>query len=256
VTARVHCALDDGVARLTVDNPPLNLLSLDVRAELAGHARRLAADDGCRVVVVAGAGERAFSAGSDVREFPDGVDGGIERAEKEHAWFAALAELPQPTIAALHGHVLGGGLELALTCDIRIADAGIRLGFPEVGLGLVPCGGGAARLPHLIAPSRAYRLLLTGERIDAGQALQYGLVDGIAPLAGALDLAARIAAAPGGATRAIKATVRASLAGGVDAGLDAETRLGGPLFATEDARRAVRGFRTERRNHGGSADPA
>lgn len=243
----VHCALGDGgVARLTVDNPPLNLLSLDVRAELAGHAQRLAADEGCRAVVITGAGDRAFSAGSDVREFPDGEAGGIERAEREHAWFAAIERLPQPTIAALHGHVLGGGLELALTCDIRVADENTRLGFPEVGLGLVPCGGGAARLPHLIGESRAYLLLLTGERVDAGQAQAYGLVDTVAPAGRsepeALDLAGRIAAAPGAATRAIKATVRASTAGGVGAGRDAETRLGGPLFATEDARRAVHGF--------------
>lgn len=245
MTARVHCAVDDsGVARLRVDNPPLNLLTLGVRAELAGHARRLAGDGDCRVVVVTGAGERAFSAGSDIREFPADEAGGVERAESEHAWFAALAELPQPTIAALHGHVLGGGLELALTCDIRIADAGTRLGFPEVGLGLVPCGGGAARLPHLVGTARAYRLLLTGERIDAHQALRYGLVDEVAPVAGALDLAARIAAAPGGATRAVKAAVRASAAGGVAAGLAAETRLGGPLFATPDAQRAVRAFLT------------
>lgn len=246
MTSRVHCALEDGVARLTVDNPPLNLLSLDVRAELAEHARRLATDDGCRAVVITGAGDRAFSAGSDIREFPADESGGIDRAEREHAWFAALAELPQPTIAALHGHVLGGGLELALTCDIRVADENTRLGFPEVGLGLVPCGGGTARLPRLIGEPRAYLLLLTGDRIDADQAMSYGLVDAVAPAGraeqDAYDLAGRIAAAPGATTRAIKATVRAGVAGGIAAGLDAEIRLGGPLFATEDARRAVRGF--------------
>lgn len=249
MTGRVHCTVDDaGIARLVVDNPPLNLLSLGVRAELAEQARRLADDDACRVVVVTGAGERAFSAGSDVREFPADADGGRERAENEHAWFDALAGLPQPTVAALHGHVLGGGLELALTCDLRIAGANARLGFPEVGLGLVPCGGGAARLPHLVGEPYAYRLLLTGERIDAEQALRYGLVDAVAPAGraehDALDLAARIAAAPGAATRAIKAAVRASVTGGVQAGLDAETRLGGPLFATEHARRAVRAFQS------------
>ena len=243
---RVRCELDAGVALLTVDNPPLNLLSLAVRAELAEHARRLAADDDCRAVVITGAGERAFSAGSDIGEFPADEAAGIERAEREHAWFAALEWLPQPTIAALHGHVLGGGLELALTCDVRIAGENARLGFPEVGLGLLPSGGGAARLPHIVGESRAYRLLLTAERVDAGEALRYGLVDTVVPGGGAeraaLDMAATIAAAPPAATRAIKAAVRASVAGGVAAGLEAEAGLGGPLFATDDARRAVRGF--------------
>lgn len=246
----VHCGLAGGVAELVVDNPPLNLLTLAVRAELAAHARRLAGDESCRVVVVRGAGDRAFSAGSDVREFPSDEAGGFERADLEHGWFAALADLPQPTIAAVHGHTLGGGLELALTCDIRVADEGAHLGFPEAGLGLVPCGGGTARLPHLVGAARAQLLLLSTERITAGQALAYGLVDKVAP-AGRLretvaGLAASIAAAPGATTRAIKAAVRTSLTEGVDAGLAAERRLGGPLFATERAQQAVRGFLKEK----------
>lgn len=242
----VHCRLQDGVAHLVVDNPPLNLLTLAVRAALAAHARRLAGDESCRVVVVSGAGDRAFSAGSDIREFPADEAGGYERADLEHGWFTALAELPQPTIAAVHGHTLGGGLELALTCDIRVADELSTLGFPEAGLGLLPCGGGAARLPHLLGPARALLLLLSGERISADQAYRYGLVDKVAP-AGQLPevvaaLATSIAAVPAEASTAIKTAVRASVAEGVDAGLAAERRLGGPLFASDQAQEAVGRF--------------
>jgi enoyl-CoA hydratase/carnithine racemase len=239
------------VAELVVDNPPLNLLSLEVRAELAEHASRLAGDESCRVVVVTGAGDRAFSAGSDIREFPGDEAGGAQRTDQEHGWFAPLANLPQPTIAAVHGHTLGGGLELALTCDIRVADENTRLGFPEAGLGLEPCGGGTARLPHLIGPARALLLLLSTRRIDAGQALTYGLVDEVVP-AGQLpqvvaELAAAIASVPVATTCAIKATVRISMAEGIKAGLVAERRLGAPLFATEGAQQAVRDFLTRSR---------
>lgn len=229
-----------------MNNPPLNLLSLAVRAELAEHANRLAGEESCRVVVVTGAGDRSFSAGSDIREFPMDEAGGARRADQEHGWFAPLADLPQPTIAAVHGHTLGGGLELALTCDIRIADENTSLGFPEAGLGLEPCGGGTARLPHLVGPARALLLLLSTWRIDARQALAYGLVDEVAP-AGRLhdvvaELAAAIASVPGATTRAIKATVGTSTTEGVEAGMAAERRLGAPLFATEGAQQAVRGF--------------
>ena len=242
----VHCRLDDGVARLVVDNPPLNLLSLAVREQLAEHARRLATDESCRVVVVTGAGDRAFSAGSDIREFPADEVAGRERVLAEHDWFAPLAELPQPTIAALHGHVLGGGLELALACDLRIADERSTLGFPEAGLGLAPCGGGCARLPQLVGPARALVLLLTGQRLSAGEALAHGLVDTVAP-AGQLDaavteLATTIAAVPRAAGIAITAIVRTSVAEGLPAGLAAEQRLGGPLFAGEQAQQAIQAF--------------
>jgi enoyl-CoA hydratase len=242
----VHCRLGDGVAELVVDNPPLNLLSLAVRTQLSEHARRLAADESCRVVVVTGGGERAFSAGSDIREFPNDAAGGCARAEFEHGCFAALAEMPQPTIAAVHGHTLGGGLELALACDIRIADERASLGFPEAGLGLLPCGGGTARLPHLLGPARALLILLSTRRIDAHEALVYGLVDMVAQPGGAhvaaAELAASICRVPPATSRAIKAAVRTSAEGGVSAGLAAEIRFGGPLFAAEEAQRAVAAF--------------
>jgi len=246
VTGTVHLQRAGGVATLTVDNPPLNLLSMAVRKRLSELARQLGADRDCRAVVITGAGTRAFSAGSDIREFPCDAAAGIERAKLEHSWFAAIDELPQPTVAALHGHVLGGGLELALACDTRIADVTAQLGLPEVGLGLLPCGGGTQRLPRLVGPARAKALLLLGDRIDAAQAERYGLVEQVVPagmaVPAAQQIAERIAAAPAATTQAIKSAVNRGLAEGMAAGLALEEELGGTLFASAEAQQAIRRF--------------
>lgn len=240
--------IDEGVATVTVDNPPLNLLSMAVRAEFAEQLTALGNDAGCRAVVVTGAGERAFSAGSDITEFPRGEAEGRARSRREHELFEPLAALPQPTVAALHGHVLGGGLELALCCDLRVADAGTVLGFPEVTLGLAPCGGGTSRLPHLVGAAAAKRLLLTGDRVDASEAARIGLVDEVVPegesKAAARRLAERIAARPARTVVEIKAIVEESTTAGVRAGLAAEERVAGRQFASTAARQAVEAFLT------------
>lgn len=252
MTATVQLRQAAGVATLTVDNPPLNLLSMAVRQRLAELAERLASDPACRAVVITGAGERAFSAGSDIREFPADAAAGTERAKLEHAWFASIEDLPQPTIAALHGHVLGGGLELALACDLRIADETAQLGLPEVGLALLPCGGGTQRLPRLVGPARAKALLLLGDRISAAAAERYGLVEQTVAAGTAVQaaqrMAERIAAAPAATTRAIKAAVNLGLAEGMPAGLAAEEELVGPLFASTEARDAVQRFVARRQS--------
>jgi enoyl-CoA hydratase/carnithine racemase len=246
MSGAVDLELADGVATLTVDNPPLNLLTMAVRERLAELADQLRADPACRAVVVTGAGDRAFSAGSDIREFPHDAAEGTERARQEHAWFAAIERLPQPTIAALHGHVLGGGLELALACDLRIAEDSTLIGLPEVGLGLLPCGGGTQRLPRLVGPARAKALLLLDDRIDAAQAERYGLVQQVVPPGrarlAARQAASRIAAAPSAATRAIKQAVDRGLAEGMATGLALEEELAGPLFASAEAQQAVGRF--------------
>jgi enoyl-CoA hydratase/carnithine racemase len=246
MTATVHLQLDAGVATLTVDNPPLNLLSMAVRQRLSELAGELGRNPDCRAVVITGAGERAFSAGSDIREFPRDAAAGTERAELEHAWFAAIENLPQPTIAALHGHVLGGGLELALACDMRIADSTAEFGLPEVGLGLLPSGGGTQRLPRLVGPARAKTLLLLGDRIGAEQAERYGLVERVVPpgqaVSAARQAAERVAAATPAAARAIKRAVDVGLAEGMAAGLALEEEFAGPLFASAEAQQAVQRF--------------
>jgi enoyl-CoA hydratase/carnithine racemase len=239
MTDPVLLARRGAVAVLTVSNPPLNLLDLAVRHALADHARALADDAGCRAVVLAGAGDRAFCAGSDVREFPATAAEGTARAATERACFEALVALPQPVVAALHGHVLGGGLELALCADLRVCGTDAVLGLPEVGLGLLPCGGGTQRLPRLVGPAQAKRLLLTGRRVSAEEALRIGLVDEVAPsgqvLSAALATAHRIADHAPGAVRAIKSAVDRGLAEGVERGLALEEELGGPLFGTPEA---------------------
>ena len=158
--------------------------------------------------------------------------------------------LPQPVIAALHGHVLGGGLELALACDLRIAEESTNIGLPEVTLGLLPCGGGTQTLPRLVGPGRALSLLLLGDRITAAQAERYGLVEHVVPDGRAVPFAeqtaTRIARAPKGATQAIKLAVRRGLVDGLAAGLALEATLAGALFADPAAREAVTGFRMRR----------
>lgn len=202
-------SLPDGVALLTLSNPPLNLNTLSSIAELHAHCRTLAADPSVRVVVVTGEGDRAFCAGSDIKEFADVRDDIVEKKlAAENAAFTALEELPQPVIAALNGVTLGGGAEIALACDLRVIDEEARIGFPEVKLGVFPGSGGVFRLPRVVGTGVARRLLLTGDIIDAEEALRVNLVDDVAPageaLARALELATRLAAGPALALTLIK----------------------------------------------------
>jgi enoyl-CoA hydratase/carnithine racemase len=242
----IHVATDGPVAIIEIDNPPLNLLTMEVRASLTAAAEAIGADPSVRAVVLRGAGDRAFSAGSDIREFPRTVGDGRARAVLEHACYDAIAGLPQPVVAALNGHVLGGGLELALACDLRVADEQTRLGLPEITLGLFPSGGGTQRLPRTIAPARAKRMMWLAEVVDAAEAVEIGLVDEVTGVgcsaAAALRLAHRIAQQPACAVRAIKQAVEGGLELGRRAGQALEVELVGELFASHDAQEGVRAF--------------
>ncbi|TQM13364.1 enoyl-CoA hydratase/isomerase family protein [Pseudonocardia kunmingensis] len=245
-TPSVDVSSHGPVAVVRVSNPPLNLLTSQLRGDLHRIADAIRDDRSVRAVVLTGAGERAFSVGSDIREFPVDAAAGRRRAQHEHACYDAIAGLPQPVVAALTGHVLGGGLELALACDLRVADAGARLGLPEVKLGVFPSGGGTSRLPRLIAPSQAKRLMLLGETVDAERAAALGLVDEVAPAGTAedvaLQLAGRIAQLPAMAVQAIKRAVDHGLAHGARAGQELEAELIAGLFGTADAQEGVRAF--------------
>jgi 3-hydroxyacyl-CoA dehydrogenase len=162
---------DGEIAVVTIDNPPVNALSHRVRAGLAAALRQAAADPAVRAVVLAGWG-RSFSAGADIREFGKPAEPPSLRAVQD-----AIAAMAKPVVAALHGTVLGGGLELALACPFRIAAADARLGLPEIKLGLVPGAGGTQLLPRLVGPEKALRLILSGEPIGAAEALEDGIVD-------------------------------------------------------------------------------
>ena len=200
--------------------------------------------------MLAGAGDRAFSAGSDVREFPRDPAAGMRRARLEHDSYRRLQQMPQPVVAALWGHVLGGGLELALACDLRVADESTTIGLPEIRLGIFPAGGGTQRLPRIIGPARAKEMMMLGESIDADEALRLGLVNRVVPagraLESAMELARTIAEQPGLAIRAIKRAVDGGLDEGPERGEELERELIAPLFASFDAREGVTAFRERR----------
>lgn len=205
----------NGIVVLTLNNPPLNLNTLSTLKQLNEACDRVANDETVRVVVVTGAGDRAFCAGSDIKEFADVRDQVVtKKLAIENEAFTALENLPVPVIAALNGTTLGGGAEIALACDIRILDENAKIGFPEVKLGVFPGSGGVFRLPKLVGPANALELLYTGELVSAHEAHRIGLINRIAPAGKALDhalaLAAVIAARPALALSLIKAGVRDS----------------------------------------------
>ncbi|MSO58484.1 MAG: hypothetical protein EXQ77_05525 [Thermoleophilia bacterium] len=183
------------VALVTIDNPPLNPLSAALLAELEAEIDRLDRSDDVRAIVLRGGGERAFVAGADIREFP-----ALQEEAGEDSPARGLIRLGHrmdaastPLVAAIQGFCLGGGLELALCCDIRIAAADAKLGQPEIKLGLIPGGGGTQRLPRLIGAGRAMFLNLTGDPIDAETAERWGLVERVVPVGEVVDAAVAIA---------------------------------------------------------------
>jgi enoyl-CoA hydratase/carnithine racemase len=229
------------VAHLTLANPPLNLVTRELLWELGDALGALeAAEPGdVRAVVVTGEGERAFSAGSHVGEFESQRGpNGRERHALESGMADRLARLPMPTIAAIEGNALGGGLELALCCDIRVASETSRLGLPEVRLAVTPGAGGTQRLPRVVGAARAKELILTGRVMTAAEAERIGLVSRVVPtgqaLAAADEIAAEIAArgpvAVREAKRLIDLATEADLATGLAAELDASDRV----FSTDD----------------------
>ncbi len=208
--AILRLAITDGVATLTLNRPAaLNALSRALIVALHEATRVIAARDDVRVVVLRGAGERAFCTGADLKERA-GLDGAARAAHTAQIAAAAdaLAALPVPTIAALHGYTLAGGLELALACDIRLAAADTVCGLTEVRIGIFPGAGAPARLPRLVGPGKARELIFSGRRIGADEALACGLLERVVPTAELGDavatLAGEIAAAAPLAVRAAK----------------------------------------------------
>ena len=194
----VFAEQDGAVAVITIDHPPVNALSAPLLEELEAEIERLDADDTVRAIVLRGAGERAFVAGADISEFPslraaadEAHEGGAARGIQRvgHRMDAAHT----PFVAAIHGFCLGGGLELAMCCDIRVAAEGAQLGQPEIKLGLIPGGGGTQRLPRLVGLGRAQLLNMTGDFIDAQTAYEWGLVEKLVPLEELLEAALGLA---------------------------------------------------------------
>ena len=204
----------DLVALVTIDNPPVNALSGELLEQLLRVVEELDADDDVRAVVLRGAGERAFVAGANIKEFPalrtSGAEGGPAQLLQQVG--LRLEGARTPFLVAIHGYCLGGGLELAMCCDVRICAEGARLGQPEIKLGLIPGGGGTQRLPRLVGAGRAMLLNLTGEFVDAATAERWGLVDRVvadeALVDEAVALATQIAAQSPHAVAVLKETAR------------------------------------------------
>lgn len=241
----VNLAVEDAVGLVTIDRPPVNALSTSVAAELKSVFEECAHPD-IRAVVVTG--QPNFAAGADIRGFKEALDSG---ATERTAWelqlaVAVLEGLDKPTIAAVHGYALGGGLELALGCDFRYLADDARVGQPEVLLGLIPGAGGTQRLPRVVGYQRAKEMILTGRQVDAAEALAIGLADRVAPAAGLLDLAmADVREWATGATRAYGAAKRALNEGAslpVTQGLEVEQEQYQTAFGSQDAREGVDAF--------------
>jgi enoyl-CoA hydratase/carnithine racemase len=240
----VREARPGGVALLRLDRPPLNALSIALLAELADHARAIADEPEVKAVVVTG-NDRAFAAGADVSEFT-GPDAARAASEGFRSANDALGAIPRPVIAAINGFALGGGFEVALACDLRVAGETARMGFPELQLGLLPGGGGTQRAARLIGPSRTKELVWSGRHVRADEALALGLVNRVVPAAETLDAALAWAAELGaGAVVAMgiaKRVIDRGLDGPLAVGVDLETAGFVEVFGTEDATTGVASF--------------
>jgi enoyl-CoA hydratase len=241
------------VARLELVNPPLNLVTGELLEQLDAALGRLetAAPDDVRAVVVSGRGEGAFSVGSNVREFETHRGaGGRARFELEARVAQRLAGLPMPTIAAIEGNALGGGLELALCCDLRVAADTARLGLPEVRLAVTPGSGGTQRLPRIVGPARAKELLLTGRVLTAAEAERIGLVNEVVhageSVARATAIGEEIAERGPLAVREVKRLVDAALDRDLAAGHAAEVETSVRVFATDDLLEGATAFLAKR----------
>jgi len=248
----VDLAVSDHVAVLTLANPERrNVLDLAMAAALRESAEAIGRDPEVRCAVLTGT-DSVFAAGADISEIQNAsTEENLAYNRLLRAAITAVATLPVPTIAAVNGHAVGGGLELALACTLRVASQEAKLGMPEVRLGIIPATGGLARLPRLIPRSTAARLLLTGDLVDGAEAEQLGMVDLAVPAASvheeALALAARIAAAAPLATRAVVDALRRDTELSIaEANVRTEDRLA-LLLASEDRREGARAF-LERRD--------
>jgi enoyl-CoA hydratase len=244
---------DGHVATVTLNRPEvLNAQNNQLREEMFDAFSTLKSDEDVRAIIVTGAGERAFSAGADIKEFLEPpVPTRFREQRKRLDYRGEMDRCPQPIIAAIRGFALGGGLELALACDIRIAAEDAQLGLTEINLAIIPGGGGTQRLPRLVGRGKALEMVLTGARVPAAEALRIGLVERVVPVAElmptALSLARTIAEKAPIALRYAKEAVVGGLALPLADGLRLENDLATLLRTTEDRVEGARAFVEKRK---------
>ncbi|MGC5323917.1 enoyl-CoA hydratase/isomerase family protein [Brevibacillus sp. SYSU BS000544] len=253
--AYIQVEKSEGIATVTINNPPLNVLSSYVLRELDEAFAELAQDQEVTVVLFTGAGNKAFIAGADIKEFPQLIhnDNRKEYVMNLHQVFRRIEQFPKPTIALLNGMTLGGGCEVALTFDMRVAEEHVRIGLPEVNLGIFPGGGGTQRLPRLIGTSKAKEMMFTGEPVSAETAERIGLVNQVVAsgegLFAARELAKKIAKYSLQSLSRIKQAVSLGMERGLDEAIDLEADLFCEVFSTEDNKEGIQAFIEKRAPH-------
>ncbi|MDQ7096420.1 enoyl-CoA hydratase-related protein [Desulfosporosinus sp. PR] len=243
--------IEEGIATVTLNRPEvLNALSNQVFNELADVALTLGADDSVRVVIITG-GNKVFAAGADIGQMASATAVAVSSGNHpSHRAFNLLENMPKPVIAAISGYALGGGCELALAADVRIAADNAQLGLPEIKLGILPGGGGTQRLPRLIGSGRAKELIFSGDFINAEEAWRIGLVNKVVPADRLFEeadkMAKRFAARGAVALNMAKSAVNEGLRMDLEAGLQYEHKCFSLLFATEDQKEGMKAFLEKR----------
>ncbi len=243
---------DTGVAKLTINNPPLNMVTLTMSQELYETLKKIDEDDDVRVVVITGSGDRAYCVGSDIKEFPSVWSDVVElKLKKENEAFNMLELLSKPVIAAMEGFVLGGGCEMIQACDLRIAAENCMLALPEINLGVVPGSGAMFRLPKLIGLGRAYELMYLGEKISAAEAKEIGLVNKVVPegtaCQHAMEMAEKIAQKSLLAVKTIKRYAREMMEETTSANFYKNLEMSHPVFASPECEEGVKAFFEKRK---------
>lgn len=249
VAEPVLCHIEDGVAILTLNNPPLNVVYKGLTEALGEWLQRLADDASVRVLVVTGAGDRAFCAGSDIAEFRPLMKKGMIVPAKlalQHRVFAALDDFPKPTLAAINGLAYGGGLEIAVCCDLIVADAEARFALPEIKLGVFPGSGGPVRVTRRVGESRAKELMFLGEPINAGTALAWGLINRVTAAGQAMPttmgLARTLASGPPLALSLCKRAIDLAQGATEDIAIAQALPLSDRVFSSTESQEGVRAF--------------
>jgi len=240
------------VAIITINRPEKrNALNIQTRAEGAAALNELSADDEVRVVVITGAGDKAFIAGADIAEFAERTAITQREVMLERGLFNAFDTFPKPVIAMVNGYCLGGGCEVALACDIRVASDKASFGQPEINLGIIPGGGGTQRLTRLVGEGKAMEMILSGEIINAEEAFRVGLVNHVVPAdqleAKTMEIANRIAEKSPIALRLAKEAVKVASRANLDEGLRREVDLFALCFSSEDKDEGVKAFLEKRK---------